>query len=219
MDHADRSTSPAPAGQPPATVVLLDRWRGGDPSAFGPLHDRLSPLLRSRIQRMPGWGSLDGHHQLDDILQEVWARAVLQVKEEFQHIGPGSLFGFLAKVAERTVVDLARKRGAQKRGGGGVRQLPTAFESATSKPGASAPESPTGQARIGDLLRIARDVLNDREYQAWDLVAWQQYTDREASLAMRCSTAAIRSLMLRSRTKIIARMPRDDGDLPRSRRA
>src|ERR1051325_6054169 len=98
------------------TRVPFERWKNGDDGAFAELHMRFTPLLRARLRRHRGWPLLAGHFQLEDVLQEVWARALPAVRTGFRAAGPGSLLAFLGKIADRAVIDLARRHRAQKRG-------------------------------------------------------------------------------------------------------
>jgi RNA polymerase sigma factor (sigma-70 family) len=178
------------------------------------LHARFTPLLRSRIRRNRVWPLLDGHMQVDDAAQEVWARAVPATHKGFTDAGPGSFLAFLGKIADRTLIDLARTARAAKRGHGTAeRALQTDIEGAVRpKPGAPGPETPTSHARASELLQIARDVLSARELEAWELVELQRFTADEAGLAMRCSGAAIRGILLRSRAKLVSRIQRRNAD-------
>ncbi|MBL9078403.1 MAG: RNA polymerase sigma factor [Planctomycetes bacterium] len=191
---------------PPPTAKLLARWRSGDEQAFGELAERLSPLLESRIRRQPGWRSLQGHFQINDVLQDVWARALPAVRGKFDCVGRGALLGFLCTVADRTIVDLERARRSQKRGGGDVSRMPTGYEPAAAMPGAPAPESPTSRSRFSELACIAREVLTEREHEAWELVEVHGFTAEEAAVPMNCSSSSVRGLLLRSRAKIIRRL-------------
>ncbi len=190
-----------------ATAVLFERWKTGDETAFDSLHARFSPLLKSRIRRHRAWPMLAAKLQVDDVLQEFWARAVPAAKQKFVNLGPGSLLAFFGVVADRVLIDLARRHQAGKRHEGGERSLETSIDVVEpGRPGCSVPETPTSHARATELGDLARAVLNEREYEAWDLVEVQGYSAEEAGLALVISGSAVRGLLLRGRTKLIARM-------------
>lgn len=191
------------------TVLYLERWRAGDDLAFAALHDRFAPLLAARVRRHRAWPLIEAVTQVEDVVQEVWSRVVPAVQERFRDGGPGSFLAFLGTVTDCAVFDLARRHRTQKRGRGHVAALTSEGEMATrSRPGHPTPETPTSHARVGELLEIARHELSERELEAWELVELQQFTADEAGLAMRCSGAAIRSLLLRSRARLAARIQR-----------
>lgn len=197
------------------TRIPFERWKEGDDDAFAALHARFTPLLRARLRRHPQWPALARHFELDDVLQEVWARAVPASRTSFRNLGPGSLLAFLGKIADRALVDIARRHLAKRRGGGGVDALATGFDTPdVARPGRSAPDTPTGNARLAELTAIARAELGTREYDAWELVEMQQFSAEEAALALRCSGSAVRGLILRARTKLVARLGRDAGGGP-----
>jgi len=189
------------------TRVPFEKWKGGSEEAFAELHVRFTPLLRARIRRHRAWSLLARHFELDDVLQDVWARAVPAAKATFKQAGPGSLLAFLGKIADREVIDIARRHRAQKRGRGGPESLATDFDAPDGvRPGRAGPTTPTSHARVAELKTLARAVLGEREHEAWDLVELRQFTPEEAGLAMRCSDSSVRGLLLRARAKLVARM-------------
>jgi RNA polymerase sigma factor (sigma-70 family) len=192
-----------------ATGEHFERWKNGDERAFECLHARFAPLLRSRIRRHPAWSLLDGHFAIDDLLQDVWARAVAAAKQRFQYVGTGSLLAFLGQILDCEVTDQARRHGAQKRGANRVQTIHGDGDPRGLLPGHAAPETPTGQARASEILGIARTHLSPREYEAWDLVELQQFTADEAALALDCTAAAVRGLLLRGRARLIVRLADD----------
>lgn len=189
------------------TIVHLERWRNGDDAAFDPLHRRLLPLLRVRVLRHRAWPLLQGHFEADDVLQEFWVRSIHTVKHRFEHAGRGSLLGFLGKIVDRQVIDLARRHRAQKRGLGEVQRLSTQVEVAGGNGVArNAPATPTANARCSELEELARQELAPREFEAWRLVEMQGFTSEEAGVAMRASDASVRGLLLRGRARLITRL-------------
>lgn len=210
QDASNEPPAPPHAEGECPTVVHIDRWKRGDEAAFSTLHARFSPLLRARVRRSRVWPLLDGHQQVDDVVQEIWARALPALRERFVDQGRGSFGGYLGKLADRTMIDLARIHRAAKRGNGEVaRTLQTdPGRSAAPCPGRAVLETPTSHARASELMQLAREELNDREYEAWDLVELQEFKADEAGLAMRCSGSAVRGLVMRSCAKLAARLDR-----------
>lgn len=204
-------SSPAGDPTPPPTFAYLDAWRAGDEQAFANLHSRFSPLLRRRVARHPSWPSLKGHWQVDDAVQQIWKNALPALRSKFQHNGPGSLEAYLGRIGDDTVTSMLREHLAQKRGRGGAKPLPTDFDSATPKPGAAAPESPTGHARASELRTIAREVCNERELEIWELTELQGYTSEEVGLATGDTPEAVRGVKHRAKAKIISRLGGDRG--------
>ena len=180
-------------------------WQLGDESSFEILYRRFAPLLAIRVRRSRIWPALEGRMQLDDVVQEIWARALPAAKKRFKPSGPGSFLAFLGKIADRALVDLLRARSRGKRGGGVSDQsLDTRFSrDGTRLPDLAEVETPTSRARVSELEEIAQRELSPREFEAWNLVELQDYTGSEAGLAMDCSDSAIRGLLLRGRAKLV----------------
>jgi len=193
-----------------STDIHVSRWQAGDSEAFRALHDRFAPLLKSRVKKSKVWPMLMGRYQVDDLVQETWARVIPSAQKTYKPSGPGSFYAYLGRLADRTMVDLARLQRAAKRGQGvGDQSLSTNGDrKVVQKPGLPVAETPTSQARCTELESIARQGLNDREYEAWALVEIQGYSAEEAGIAMRCTGSAIRGLLLRCRTKLISRFRR-----------
>lgn len=193
-----------------STDIHVTRWQAGDAAAFRALHDRFAPLLKTRVRRSRICPMLAGQYRVEDVVQEIWTRVIPSVKKAFTPSGPGSFYAFLGRLADRTLMDLARLQRAAKRGQGkGDQPLSMNGECSVSlKPGLPAVETPTSRARCSELENMARNELNDREFQAWDLVEMQGYSPDEAGLAMRCSGSAVRGLLLRARTRLISRFGR-----------
>ena len=113
------SFTPAPSAPPPnrppkEVTELLLRWRDGDALAA----DRLTPLVYDELHRLAH--AYMRRERTDDLLQttalinEAYIRLVnLDVEWE----GRGHFFGICAQLMRRILVDYARRRKAQKRGG------------------------------------------------------------------------------------------------------
>lgn len=192
------------------TDVQVARFQAGDDSAFDILHTRFAPLLERRVLGHPNWPHLAKRCDLQDVVQEVWARLVPAARRSFTPSGPGSFLAFLATLTDRTIIDLARRQSAVKRGAGGEPQrLDTHVEVfGDANVRVSREETPTSSARRSELESIAEAVLSEREYAAFELVELQDYTAAEAGLAIRKSASAVRGLLLRARQKLTERLPR-----------
>lgn len=201
--------SPPPAGapdSPPPTLTYVEAWRAGDERAFAALHARFTPLLRRRVLRHASWPALKARHQVEDVVQQLWNNALPGLRDRFEDQGRGSLEAYLGRICDDTVVSLLREQLALKRGKGGARRLATEFDTATPKPGATAPESPTGHARASELRNIANEVCNERELEIWELIEVEGYTSEEVALATGDTAEAVRGVKHRAKAKIIARM-------------
>lgn len=197
------------------TVMHLDRWRAGDPAAFDTLYRRFGPLLRSRVTRSRVWALLQGRMQPEDVTQEIWARAIPAAQTGFVDAGPGSFLGFLGKIADRTMIDLARRLCAQRRGGGAeAAGLQTDWENhVLRKPGNPDQPTPTNLARASELAQLAKEVLPADLHSAWHLVEVEGFTAEEAGLGLRRTASAVRGLLLRARARLMAQLqqkPRHD---------
>src|SRR5262245_59977607 len=79
-----------------STRELLPRAGEGDQAAAAELFARFAPALRRLLHsRLPGHarGLLD----TDDLVQEVWARALPRL-DRFHYRGPGSFWSYLRRV-------------------------------------------------------------------------------------------------------------------------
>ena len=106
---------------PPAQQVtqLLVRWREGDRRAL----DELMPLVYEELRRLAAHymrGERPGHTlQTSALVNEAYLR--LAAHEEIQWQDRAHFFAVAAQAMRRILVDHARRRGNQKRGGGAPR--------------------------------------------------------------------------------------------------
>lgn len=98
---------------------LLVRWREGDRLALG----ELMPLVYDELHRLAARymrGERPGHTlQTSDLVNEAYLR--LAGHEEMQWQNRAHFFAVAAQAMRRILVDHARRRGNQKRGGGAHR--------------------------------------------------------------------------------------------------
>ena len=100
-------------------TYLLARWRSGDREAL----DALMPLVYEELRRLAGYHLQ--HERPDHTLQstalvnEAYVRLVGMTPPEWSN--RTHFFGVAARLMRQILVDHARTRGAEKRGGKGVR--------------------------------------------------------------------------------------------------
>lgn len=110
----DNAATPAPAGG--AVTELLAAARDGDGAAadavFALLYDELRRLARSRLRSHRGMTLLD----TTSLVHECYLK--LAGAESFAADDRRHFFGYAAKVMRSVIVDFARARQAERRGGG-----------------------------------------------------------------------------------------------------
>lgn len=105
---------------PPPTAshvtALLQAWSAGDPTAL----DRLVPLVHTELRRLARFylrrERAADTLQTTALIHEAYIRLVEAKAVNWQ--SRAHFFGISARVMRRVLVDLARERGYQKRGGG-----------------------------------------------------------------------------------------------------
>lgn len=101
---------------PPDVTELLSRWSAGDRAAL----DRLVPMVYAELRRMAARclrGERPEHTlQPTALVHEAFVKLVGQ--REIQWQNRAQFFGVAAQLMRRVLVDHARERGANKRGGG-----------------------------------------------------------------------------------------------------
>jgi len=113
--------TPSPVGAPESQDVtaLLLRWSAGDAAAL----PRLLPLVYAELRRIAGrqMRRVVPDQTLDptELVHEVYLRLVDQARANW--INRAQFFAVAASLMRRIIVDHARARGAEKRGGGTVR--------------------------------------------------------------------------------------------------
>ncbi len=151
---------PAEAGERADVTVLLQAWRGGDRAAFDRLvplvYDELRRLARAQIQRDAGQWTL----QATALVHEAYFRlAGADVSWESR----GHFFAIAARVMRQVLVDEARRRQAEKRGGG-VR--PMEWEPSDLGASASAQGGGPTEDAEAELLALDQALLRLAEVDA-----------------------------------------------------
>src|SRR5205814_2883889 len=97
---------------------LLVRWSQGDPGAL----DRLMPVIYAECRRMASQQLRREHrdHTLDPtaLVHELYLRLVDQRRATWEN--RAQFFGIAAQLMRRILVDYARARQAEKRGGSAI---------------------------------------------------------------------------------------------------
>ena len=161
--------------------MLLRAWREGDDTAL----DALMPLVHDELRRIARrclYGERANHSvQATELVNEAFLRLV-----DVQHVDWQSRTHFLAmsaRLMRRVLVDLARSRHADKRGGGAVRV--TLDEAAI---GGVAPEADV--IRLDDALQ-ALAALDERKSRVVELRFFGGLTVDETAVALDVSSKTV----------------------------
>lgn len=161
--------------------MLLRAWREGDDTAL----DALIPLVHDELRRIARrclYGERANHSvQATELVNEAFLRLV-----DVQHVDWQSRTHFLAmsaRLMRRVLVDLARSRHADKRGGGAVRV--TLDEAAI---GGVAPEADV--IRLDDALQ-ALAALDERKSRVVELRFFGGLTVDETAVALDVSSKTV----------------------------
>jgi RNA polymerase sigma-70 factor, ECF subfamily len=162
-------------------TVLLRAWREGDETAL----DALVPLVHDELRRIARrclYGERANHSvQATELVNEAFLRLV-----DVQHIDWQNRTHFLAmsaRLMRRVLVDLARSRGADKRGGGAVR---VTLDEATIGHGGAAADV----VRLDDALQ-ALSALDDRKGRVVELRFFGGLTVDEIAAALQVSSKTV----------------------------
>jgi RNA polymerase sigma-70 factor, ECF subfamily len=119
--------------QPQNATALLQAWGHGDQAAF----DTLMPLVHDELRRMARRHmnhERPGHTlQATALVNEAYLRLIDVKRVQWQN--RAHFFAMAARVMRRILVDAARTRGYQKRGGGAPRVTFTEALEVTDEPG------------------------------------------------------------------------------------
>ena len=161
--------------------MLLRAWREGDETAL----EALMPLVHDELRRIARrclYGERANHSvQATELVNEAYLRLV-----DVQHVDWQNRTHFLAmsaRLMRRVLVDLARSKGADKRGGGAVRV--TLDEAAI---GGVAPDADV--IRLDDALQ-ALAALDDRKSRVVELRFFGGLTVEETAIALEVSSKTV----------------------------
>lgn len=161
-------------------TLLLKAWRNGDEAA---LHE-LVPLVHDELRRIAQrclYGDR-AHHSLQAtaLVNEAFLRLVDVRRVDWQN--RAHFLAMSARLMRRVLVDLARARGAEKRGGDAVR---VSFDEHTIGPKADA-----DVARLDDALTELAE-LDERKSQVVELRFFGGLTVDETAAALNTSAKTV----------------------------
>jgi RNA polymerase sigma factor (sigma-70 family) len=190
------------------TRELLVRYRAGDLRAERRLFERFRDVLLVRARANSLFRTHGRHVSAEDVVQEVFWRAVSSgLLQRFEDRGSGSLERALGVVLERTLVDTARRLGAQKRAteGQAVELESLAHDDRRrGERGLVSPEAtPTSRARASELIQESRAQLDDNEWDVWRMVELDGIAQVEVAGLTGSTLAAVRGTLFRAREKLI----------------
>ena len=161
--------------------MLLRAWREGDETAL----DALMPLVHDELRRIARrclHGERANHSvQATELVNEAYLRLVDVRQVDWQD--RTHFLAMSARLMRRVLVDLARSRGADKRGGGAVRV--TLDEAAI---GGVAPDADV--IRLDDALQ-ALAALDDRKSRVVELRFFGGLTADEPAVALQVSSKTV----------------------------
>ena len=167
---------------PPNVTQLLLAWNGGDDAALAVL----APVIQHELHRLAARqmaGERPGHIlQPTALVNEAFMRLVTWKDVQWQN--RAHFFGTAAQIMRRVLVDLARTRGRDKRGGGQIHvSLSEAAEKAT-------PRS-TDLVALDDALK-ALEAVDPRKSRVVELRYFGGLSQEEVALVIDVSVATVR---------------------------
>lgn len=180
---------------PQPTRLLLDRARSGDDAAAGALfatgiarldtyvHARLGPALRQKTE-------------VDDVVQETLLKAFDSLTD-FDDRGEGTFAGWLCRIAENVIRNLATHHRAAKRAAD-VEVVRVTRILATARETAAGPATIAAVRDDGQGLRDALDRLSDELRTVMLLRHFQDCTIDEIAATTNKSASAVRRALGRA---------------------
>ena len=163
-------------------TTLLKAWSSGDEAALGRLAERVYPELRLMARRYMKNGGPGKTLQATALVHEVYLRLVDVTQIEF--LQRAQFFGMAAQIMRRILVDAARARGAQKRGGSA--QKVNLDESAVLSP------APDRSVLALDDALTAFSQVAPREAKVVELRYFGGLTEEEIVAALKISPRTVR---------------------------
>jgi RNA polymerase sigma factor (TIGR02999 family) len=163
-------------------TTLLKAWSSGDEAALGRLAERVYPELRLMARRYMRSGDPGSTLQATALVHEVYLRLVDVTQVEFHQ--RAQFFAMAAQIMRRILVDAARARGAQKRGG--VSPKMNLDETAILSP---APDQSV--LALDDALTAFAEVA-PRQAQVVELRYFGGLTEEEIVAALKISPRTVR---------------------------
>ncbi|QQS46518.1 MAG: sigma-70 family RNA polymerase sigma factor [Acidobacteriota bacterium] len=161
---------------------LLVAWNQGDPAAL----EALSPLITRELHRLAKHymaGEREGHLlQPTALVNEAWLRLIDWRNVEWQN--RAHFFGVAAQIMRRILVDFARARSREKRGGGGIQ---ISMSEAANVPSERSAELVALDDALQELEKLA-----PRQARVVELRFFAGLSDQESAEALDVSVGTIR---------------------------
>jgi RNA polymerase sigma factor (TIGR02999 family) len=159
---------------------LLLQWSDGDHSAL----DRLVPIIYNELLRLAR-AQLNREYrectlQPHDLVHEAYMRLADQARLEWQN--RAHFYSVAAKTMRRVLIDQARKRSADKRGGG---------MRITLKTGMDVAEEPAPDLLAMDEALVKLAALDERKSRAIELKFFGGMTTEEIGIVLGISVATV----------------------------
>ena len=196
--HTDQSRQGDEAQVSPSEVTgLLERWRGGDSDAF----DQLMPIVYRELHHVARnhmRGEDGSTLQATALVHETYLR-LLRMDVDWQ--GRVHLFAVAAGAMRRILVDRARRRRAEKRGGEAQPVELAEVADLVASQGLDADEL----LALDDALRSLGE-LDDRKAKVLELRLFGGLTIQETSEALSISTATVERELRMARAWVARRL-------------
>jgi RNA polymerase sigma-70 factor (ECF subfamily) len=167
---------------PPDVTQLLVAWTAGDADAL----DQLTPVLHQELHRLAVRqmaGERPGHLlQPTALVNEAYMRLVNWKEAQWQN--RAHFFGTAAQIMRRVLVDVARTRGREKRGGGRVH--------VSLSEAAQQPVMQRADLMALDEAMQALELVDARKSRVVELRYFGGLSLEEAALVLNVSVATVR---------------------------
>jgi RNA polymerase sigma factor (TIGR02999 family) len=165
------------SSSPQEVTGLLHAWSNGDESAL----DKLTPLVYAELRRLAGAyiGRERKHHTLQAtaLVNEAFLRMIGPAPVEWQN--RAHFFAVSAQLMRRILVDFARSRGYQKRGGG-------ALQVSLDEAAHAGPARAAGVVALDDALS-ALSKIDPRKARVVELRFFGGLTAEETGVVLKIS--------------------------------
>jgi len=133
--------------------------------------------------------------------------------ERFEDRGPGSLRNYLGAILDSAVLDLVRRQGAVRRGGGErVGSMQSQGDRTSSLRVPDAAPTPTSEARAAEVAARIEALLPPREFVVWRLRHNAGLDFPEIGRRLDISADAARALHGRARARLARELGHDTQD-------
>jgi len=163
-------------------TTLLKAWGSGDETALGRLAERVYPELRLMARRYMKNEGRGNTLQATAIVHEVYLRMIDVTKVEWR--ARAQFFAMAAQMMRRILVDAARARGSQKRGGEAIKV--NLDETAVLSPG------PDRSILELDEALTAFSLMAPRQAKVVELRYFGGLTEEEIVAALKISPRTVR---------------------------